>query len=424
MPNFTTSIPPNPADQITSYLVGGAVRDKLLQRSITDRDFVVVGSSVDEMLSLGFTQVGKDFPVFLHPHTKEEYALARIEKKIDSGYTGFTCDASESVTIEEDLLRRDLTVNAMALKPDGTIIDPYNGQDDIKNKVLRHVSDAFVEDPLRVLRVARFAARYHSYGFTVAPETLELMAEITRNQELQALSAERVFIELDKSLACEHPNVFFETLRSCGALKVLLPELDTLWGIPNPAQWHPEICSGVHTMLVLQQAVKLSTNNEVRFAALLHDLGKALSPKDKWPKHHGHEKSGLPLVKNVCKRLKVPTSYEQLSLKVCEFHLHCHTAFELKPSTILKVLNALDLWRKPEIFENFLLACTADMRGRTGFEDNEYPQADYLRTIASKTREVNAKPFVELGLKGIDIKNAIDKERIRVIETIKKSAKK
>jgi len=412
-----------PNNQITSYLVGGAVRDKLLNRAIFDRDFVVVGSSVKEMLSLGFTQVGKDFPVFLHPKTKEEYALARTEKKVDAGYTGFTCDASTSVTIEEDLLRRDLTVNAMALKPDGTIIDPYGGQKDLDNRVLRHVSEAFIEDPLRVLRVARFAARYHAYGFTVAPETLALMREITQNNELQALSAERVFIELDKSLSCEHPEVFFETLKSCGALKVLLPELETLWGIPNPAQWHPEICSGIHTMMVLQQAVKLSDKNEIRFAALCHDLGKGLSPEDQWPKHHGHEKSGLPLVTAVCKRLKVPTSYQQLALKVCEFHLHCHKAFELKATTLLKLFNALDVWRKPDFFEDFLLACTADIRGRTGFEHADYPQTDYLRLLVRKAREVNAKAYVEQGLQGIEIKNAIEKERLAVISEIKKSAK-
>ena len=411
----------NPEEKISSFLVGGAVRDKLLNREVFDRDFVVVGSSVEEMLSLGFNQVGKDFPVFLHPQTKEEYALARTEKKISDGYTGFTCNASNSVTLEEDLLRRDLTVNAMALSPNGDIIDPYNGRIDIENKVLRHVSSAFIEDPLRVLRVARFAARYKNYGFTVAPETISLMKEISLSGELETLSAERVFTELDKSLKCEHPSVFFEILKECGALKVLLPEIDTLWGVPNPAQWHPEICSGIHTMLVLQQAVLLSNKNDVRFAALCHDLGKGITPESQWPRHHGHEKSGLPLVIKICKRLKVPSSYQKLALKVCEYHLHCHKAFELKPSTLLRVFNALDIWRKPEEFNDFILACTADMKGRTGFEDKPYPQADYLQLLVQEAREVSAKQFVEAGLKGIEIKEAIEKERLSVIHNIKKN---
>lgn len=414
----------NPVSQITSYLVGGAVRDKLLNRKSYDHDYVVVGSSVEQMLSLGFSQVGKDFPVFLHPKTKEEYALARTEKKVDAGYTGFACDASEFVTIEEDLLRRDLTINAMALKPNGEIIDPYNGQADLKNRVFRHVSDAFIEDPLRVLRVARFAARYHSYGFTIAEETLALMTKISQSNELQSLSSERIFTELNKSLLEEHPEVFFETLKACGALKVLLPEIDTLWGIPNPALWHPEICSGIHTMMVLQQAVKLSNKPEVRFAALCHDLGKGNTPEPEWPSHRGHEKSGLPLVKNVCDRLRAPNSYQTLALKVCEYHLHCHKAFELKPSTILRLFNALDVWRKPEEFNDFILACTADMRGRTGFEDKEYPQADYLHQCLKAANTVTAKVFVEQGLKGKEIKAAIENERLNKITEIKKSANK
>lgn len=414
----------NPVSQITSYLVGGAVRDKLLNRKSYDHDYVVVGSSVEQMLSLGFSQVGKDFPVFLHPKTKEEYALARTEKKVDAGYTGFTCDASEFVTIEEDLLRRDLTINAMALKPNGDIIDPYNGQQDLKNRIFRHVSDAFVEDPLRVLRVARFAARYHSYGFTIAEETLALMSQISQSGELQSLSSERIFTELNKSLLEEHPEVFFETLRACGALKVLLPEIDVLWGIPNPVQWHPEICSGIHTMMVLQQAVKLSDKPEVRFAALCHDLGKGITPEAEWPSHRGHEKSGVPLIKNVCKRYRVPNSYQSLALKVCEYHIHSHKAFELKPSTILKVFNALDVWRKPEEFNDFVIACTADMRGRTGFENKAYPQANYLHQCLEAANTVTAKAFVEQGLKGKEIKEAIEIERLNQITEIKKSANK
>lgn len=410
----------NLVSPINSYLVGGAVRDKLLNREVYDHDYVVVGSTVEQMLSLGFEQVGKDFPVFLHPKTKEEYALARKEKKIEAGYTGFTCDSSVEVTLEEDLLRRDLTINAMALNANGEIIDPYNGQEDLKNRVFRHVSDAFVEDPLRVLRVARFAARYHSYGFTIADETLALMSQISQSGELQALSSERVFTELNKSLSEDHPEIFFETLRACGALKVLFPELETLWGIPNPAQWHPEICSGIHTMLVLQQSVKLSNKVEVRFAALCHDLGKGITPESKWPSHHGHEKSGLPLVKKLCSRLKVPNSYQKLALKVCEYHLHCHKAFDLKPSTILRVFNALDVWRKPEEFNDFILSCTADMRGRTGFENKEYPQAEYLHQCLAAANTVKAKQFVEQGLKGAAIKTAIEEARLAAIEKIKK----
>lgn len=411
----------NLVSPINSYLVGGAVRDKLLNREVYDRDYVVVGSTVKQMLSLGFTQVGKDFPVFLHPKTKEEYALARKEKKVEAGYTGFTCDSSAKVTLEEDLLRRDLTINAMALDADGNIIDPYNGQDDLKKRIFRHVSDAFIEDPLRVLRVARFAARYHSYGFTIADETLALMSQISKSGELQALSSERIYIELNKSLTEEHPEIFFETLRVCGALKVLLPELDTLWGIPNPAQWHPEVCSGIHTMMVLQQAVKLSNKTEVRFAALCHDLGKGITPESKWPSHHGHEKSGLPLVQKLCKRLKVPNSYQNLALKVCEYHLHCHKAFELKPSTILRVFDALDVWRKPEQFNDFILACTADMRGRAGFENKEYPQANYLHQCLMAANSIKAKQFVEKGLKGVAIKLAIEEGRLKAIESIKHS---
>jgi len=409
---------------ITSYLVGGAVRDKLLNRKSDDNDYVVIGSTVEQMLTLGFSQVGKDFPVFLHPQTKEEYALARTEKKVSSGYTGFTCNASEQVTIEEDLLRRDLTINAMALKPDGEIIDPYNGQADLNNRVLRHVSDAFIEDPLRVLRVARFAARYHSYGFTIAEETLVLMTQISLNNELQSLSSERVFTEIDKSLQEDHPDVFFNVLKSCKALSVLLPEIDVLWGIPNPAKWHPEICSGLHTMMVLQQAVRLSNKPEIRFAALCHDLGKGITPEAEWPSHRGHEEIGLPLIENLCKRLKVPNSYQVLALKVCEYHLHCHKAFELKASTILRLFNALDVWRKPDEFNDFILTCTADMKGRTGFENKEYPQAAYLTQCAQAASSISPKPFVEQGLKGIAIKEAIDKAKLRAIDTIKHSLDK
>ena len=318
-------------------------------------------------------------------------------------------------------MRRDLTLNAISQDINGQLFDPFNGQQDLQNKVLRHVSDAFEEDPLRVLRVARFAARYHQYGFTVAPETIALMRNIAERGELASLSAERVFKEIDRSLSEVDPDIFFDILRSCQALEKLLPEIDKLWGIPNPEKWHPEICSGIHTMMVLKQAVKKSNNNAVRFAALCHDLGKGLTPEIAWPKHYGHEKSGLPVIKTLCKRLKVPTQYQQLAMKVCEFHLHSHKAFELKASTILKLFNKLDVWRKPEEFSDFLLCCEADMQGRLGFEDSPYPQAAYLTEMAEQARLVSAKKFIDQGIKGKDIKIAMDNEKEKVIEQIKQN---
>jgi len=409
----------NTVKRLETYLVGGAVRDKLLKRAVKDRDYLVVGATVVQMLTLGYQQVGKDFPVFLHPETKEEYALARTEKKQGQGYTGFSCYFAADVTIEEDLKRRDLTVNAMAINDQDEIIDPYHGQKDLNDRILRHVSDAFIEDPLRVLRVARFAARYHSYGFTIAPETMSLMTKLSESGELQSLTAERIWQEMQRSLTEEHPEVFFEVLHQCQALKALWPELDVLWGIPNPALWHPEICSGIHTMMVLQQAVKLSSNTAVRFAALCHDLGKGLTPSPLWPSHKGHEKSGLPLVEKICTQLKTPTQYKQLALKVCEHHLHCHKAFELKASTLLKIFNQLDVWRKPQEFDDFLIACKADFLGRQGFENRPYPQEHYLKSAMQSAMAVTAKAFVEQGLKGIEIKTAMAEARLEAIKTVK-----
>lgn len=414
--------------ELEIYLVGGAVRDELLNQPSKDQDFLVVGATVQQMLSLGFNQVGKDFPVFLHPKTKDEYALARTERKHGQGYTGFACYAEPDVTIEQDLLRRDLTINAMAKGQDGIIVDPYNGQQDLENRILRHVSEAFVEDPLRVLRVARFAARYHSYGFSIAPETLELMTTLSRSGELSALSAERVWQEMQRSLAEDdietgNPDVFFNVLRECGALKVLWPDLDKLWGIPNPAKWHPEICSGVHTMMVLQQAVLLTkdTKNKtaIRFAALCHDLGKGLTQSEHWPSHRGHEKSGLPLVEKISELLKVPIYYKQLALKVCEHHLHCHKAFQLKASTLLRIFDQLDVWRKPQEFDDFIIACKSDFLGRLGFENRPYPQENYLKDAMNAAFKVNAKTFVEQGLKGLAIKEAMAKARLNAIEKVK-----
>ena len=434
---MVTSNPEIKNSQLNTYLVGGAVRDKLLNRPVKDKDFLVVGASVEQMLALGYQQVGKDFPVFLHPKTKAEYALARTERKQGQGYTGFSCYFASDVTIEEDLKRRDLTVNAMAMHDNGDIIDPYNGQKDLNDRILRHVSDAFVEDPLRVLRVARFAARYHKYGFTIAEETLALMQKISSSGELTSLTPERVWQEMQLSLAdggansdihSGNPEVFFQVLQQCGALAVLWPELAVLWGIPNPALWHPEICSGIHTMMVLQQAVlqtqtmpeeQSDNKTAIRFAALCHDLGKGVTSDALWPSHKGHEKSGLPLVEKIAKQLKVPSHYKQLALKVCEFHLHCHKAFELKASTLLKMFNQLDIWRKPEEFDHFLMACKSDFLGRLGFENRAYPQEQYLQAAVKASRSITAKRFVEQGLQGPAIKEAMAIARLKAIVQIK-----
>jgi len=403
------------------FLVGGAVRDQLLNVDSKDNDYLVVGSTRAKMLELGFTPVGKDFPVFLHPNTKEEYALARTERKNGHGYSGFTCYAEPDVTIEQDLMRRDLTINAIARSSSGELIDPYKGVEDIKNKLLRHVSPAFSEDPLRVLRVARFAARYYALGFSIAPETLALMGTIAQQGELKNLTAERIWQEFAKTLNEDHPEIFFQSLRQCGALKIIWPELDALWGVPNPAKWHPEICSGIHTMMVLQQAVKFSPKISVRFAALCHDLGKGITPETRWPSHQGHEKSGLPLVELICQKLRIPNDIKWLSLKVCEFHLHCHKALELKPSTLLSLFNSLDLWRKPEQFQDFLLACKADFYGRKNFEQREYPQFEYLKNTAKAAQSVTAEAFVQQGLTGIAIKNAMQQQRLNQITHVKQS---
>jgi tRNA nucleotidyltransferase (CCA-adding enzyme) len=404
-----------------TYLVGGAVRDKLLGRPIKDQDWVVVGSTPQQMLAQGYQSVGADFPVFLHPKTKEEYALARIERKVAAGYNGFTCDASSEVSLEEDLLRRDLTINAMAMDDQGNIIDPYNGQQDLDNRLLRHVSAAFVEDPLRVLRVARFAARYHSLGFRIAPETMNLMQTIVSNGELTALSAERVWQETARSLLETHPEVYFENLRDCGALSVWFPELAILWGIPNPPKWHPEIDTGIHTMMVLQQAVKLSDKLTVRFAALVHDLGKGLTPPENWPSHRGHEKMGLGAINTLCDRLKAPNDCRDLGLMVSEYHTHVHQAFELKASTVLGMLNRCDVWRKPQRFSDFLLSCKADARGRTTFENSEYKNAEYIWQAYEAAAKVDIKAIVAKGYQGKAIKEAIDTARIDMIASLKEN---
>ncbi|GGD58062.1 multifunctional CCA addition/repair protein [Lacimicrobium alkaliphilum] len=403
------------------YLVGGAVRDTLLNHPFHERDYVVVGATVQEMLDQGFRQVGKDFPVFLHPKSAEEYALARTERKSGQGYTGFVCDSSTDVTLEQDLMRRDLTINAMAQDSEGQIIDPYHGQQDLEARVLRHVSDAFVEDPLRVLRVARFAARYHQYGFTVAPETLALMRQISASGELATLSPERIWKETSRALMETHPQVFFAVLREAGAMNDWFGELDALWGVPNPERWHPEIDTGVHTMMVLEQAVSLSDKLTVRYAALVHDLGKGLTPPEHWPSHRGHEKSGLKAIQAFSDRLKVPNDCRDLALLVGEFHTHVHKALELKPATVLKVFNRCDAWRKPERFEDLLIACTADARGRTGFEQIPYDQADYFRQALKAASDADVQQIIAAGHQGKAIRDTLEQHRTTAIAEVKKA---
>ncbi len=397
------------------YLVGGAVRDQLLNRKVKERDWVVVGSTPEAMLAQGYRQVGKDFPVFLHPETSEEYALARTERKTAPGYHGFAIHASADVTLEEDLLRRDLTINAIAQNNDGSLIDPFNGQQDLQDRVLRHVSPAFAEDPVRILRLARFAARFAHLNFTVADETMQLMRAMVEAGEVDALVAERVWAELDKALAEQTPSRFFEVLRECGALAKLFPEIDALFGVPQPPKHHPEIDTGLHTMMVLQQAVRLSEDKSVRFAALVHDLGKGTTPKNEWPKHHCHEQRGVNLVKALCERFRVPNEHKELALLVTQYHGKYHRAEEMRPETILRLLEDCDALRRPERFELFLLACEADSRGRPGFETQHYIQVDILKAAHEAARSVTAQPFVAQGLKGQEIKEAMQKARRQAI---------
>jgi tRNA nucleotidyltransferase (CCA-adding enzyme) len=407
--------------KLNIFLVGGAVRDALLKRPVVDNDYVVVGSSVQEMLSLGFLKVGKDFPVFIHPQSRQEYALARTEKKVGQGYTGFNCDASASVTLEEDLLRRDISINAMAMDENGKTIDPYNGKIDLDNRVLRHVSPAFIEDPLRVLRVARFAARYHDYGFTIAPETLTLMTKLSESGELSSLSAERIWQEMERSLADTHPEVFFQVLYQCQALKSLWPNLHDLWDTPELEKSYAKICAGSQTMMVLKQVVLLSEKTTVRFASVCYNLGQSLSQQGSLPANADHEIAGKALIEVVCKCLRVPAAHKNLALKVCQFHLYAHKVFQLKASTILKLYNQLDVWRKPEEFIDFLLCCQADFTVRYGLELHEYRQKEFLYTGFKILNQVTAKPFVEKGLKGLEIKAAIAQQRLTELNKYQQS---
>ncbi len=404
------------------YLVGGAVRDRLLGLPVRERDWVVVGAQPQELERAGYQAVGRDFPVFLHPQTHEEYALARRERKVAPGYRGFTTQFSADVTLEEDLKRRDLTINAMAESEGGEIIDPYGGQADLAARRLRHVAEAFVEDPVRILRVARFAARFAALGFRVAPETLALMRRMTAAGEAQALVPERVWQETERALGEAQPQVFFETLRECGALAVIFAEIDALYGVPQPPRWHPEIDTGVHVMLALACAATLGAPGAVRFAVLTHDLGKARTPREHWPSHHGHEELGVPLIEALCDRLKVPNTHRELAILAARYHTLVHRAAELKPATLLGLLENCDALRRPERFAQLLLACEADARGRTGREQEPYPQAAYLQGALAAAAAAALTEEERRGLSGAAIGEAVRRRRLAAITALRTAA--
>ncbi|MBY6188286.1 multifunctional CCA addition/repair protein [Marinobacter hydrocarbonoclasticus] len=397
------------------YLVGGAVRDELLGLTVKDRDHLVVGASAEQMTALGYRQVGKSFPVFLHPQSGQEYALARTERKAGHGYGGFDFDAAPTVTLEEDLKRRDLTINAMAQDQQGVIHDPYNGRADLDARLLRHVSEAFVEDPLRVLRVARFAARFHHLGFTVAKETLSLMQRLSDSGELDYLSAERVWQETERALGEPNPEIYFQVLAQCHALPHLFPELAALSGVPQPPQWHGGLDAWQHTLKSLQRAVALNASGAERFAVLVHDLGKALTPEAQWPRHIGHEHAGIKPVKALCERLRVPNDWRDLALLVAELHLKVHRAEELKPATLVRLFDQLDAWRKPERFAQVLLCCQCDAQGRPEQHDAPYPAAHYLQSALAEANQVAVKDVIADGFTGAAIRDELSKRRGEVL---------
>lgn len=397
------------------YLVGGTVRDQLLGLPTHDRDWVVVGATPEEMLAQGYEQVGRDFPVFLHPKTHEEYALARTERKSGRGYTGFICHADIDVTLEQDLQRRDLTINAIARDGQGNLIDPYQGQQDIDSRVLRHVSPAFRDDPLRVLRIARFAARFAHLGFTIAEETQRLMQQMTEDGELSTLTAERVWKETEKALNTPDPQVYFQVLRDCTALALLFPELDKLFGVPAPEKWHPEVDSGLHSLLSLQAASKLSDDISVRFAALYHDVGKGLTPASLWPHHHNHQKAGVPLVRAMAERIKLPIHIRDFMLIATEYHDELHSAVKLTAQQLLDLFDGIDVWRKPERLAQLILVSTADARGRTGLENCSYPQGEYLQQAFEIAREIPVQNVIQDGFTGIGIRNELSRRRIEAL---------
>jgi len=400
---------------VKTYLVGGAVRDALLKLPVKDRDWVVVGATPEAMLAQGFQQVGRDFPVFLHPKSREEYALARTERKSGNGYTGFVTWSAPDVTLEQDLQRRDLTINAIAQTESGELIDPFHGLRDLQTRLLRHVSDAFNEDPLRVLRVARFAARFAHLNFRIAEETQALMRQMAESGELSHLTAERVWKETEKALTSRNPQVYFQVLRDCGALEVLFPELDRLFGIPAPAKWHPEIDTGVHTLMTLTLAASLSDEVDVRFATLFHDVGKALTPPEKWPSHHGHGAAGVPLVEALCQRLRVPNAIRDLALIVTEYHDVVHTIERQSADALVALFDRIDAWRKPHRVEQIALTSEADARGRAGLESMAYPQGDYLRQAFALAQSVPTKAVIEAGFKGAKVREELTRRRIAAV---------
>jgi len=410
-----------------TYLVGGAVRDELLgltmgDRAMGDRDWVVVGALPEDMIARGFRPVGKDFPVFLHPDTKEEHALARTERKTGPGYRGFDTRFSPDVTLEQDLERRDLTINAIARDPDsGALIDPYDGQRDLRERWLRHVSDAFVEDPVRVLRAARFAARFAPLGFRVAPETMDLMRSIAVRGELGALVSERVWQETQRALEMPAPQRYFEVLREAQALPVIFPEIHALFGVPQSPQWHPEIDAGVHTLMALEQAARLSDDLVVRFATLVHDLGKGTTPRNEWPRHIAHEERGVPLVAQLCDRLKVPNACRELGVLGSRYHLHVHRALELKASTVLDLLENTDAFRRPGRFDQFLTVSEADARGRKGLQERPYPQADHLRRMRDTAASVTLDDAAREGLTGPQIAKRLRQKRLDALKALETS---
>jgi tRNA nucleotidyltransferase (CCA-adding enzyme) len=399
-----------------TYLVGGAVRDRLLGRPATEHDYVVVGATPDDLVALGLRPVGKDFPVFLHPRTGEQYALARTERKTGPGYHGFETRFAPDVTLEEDLARRDLTINAMASDDDGNVIDPYGGRRDLEARLLRHVSPAFVEDPLRVLRVARFASRFAGLGFTVAPATLELMRSIAASGELTALVPERVWVETERALGEQQPAVYFEVLRACGALEVVFPEIAALFGVPQPEKWHPEIDTGLHTMQVLDVAAQTSADTTVRFAALVHDLGKGVTPRAEWPSHVGHEAAGAALIEKLCARLRAPNDHRELAVLVARHHAKVHRVAELRPGTLLDLLEQTDAFRRGERFERMLVACEADARGRgPQLRVAPYPQAALLRRVRDAAAAVRLDPAIVAAESGPVIAERMRSARIDAI---------
>lgn len=394
------------------YIVGGAVRDRLLGLPVADRDHVVVGATPDEMLALGYQPVGKDFPVFLHPDTHEEYALARTERKSGRGYKGFNVYAAPEVTLDDDLRRRDLTINAIAEDASGTLVDPYGGERDLAEKVFRHVSDAFAEDPVRILRVARFAARFTD--FTVAPETERLMRQMVNDGEIDALVPERVWQEIARGLMEARPSRMFQVLRDCGALARLFPEIDRLFGVPQPPQHHPEIDVGIHVMLVIDWAARQGMSLPVRFAALTHDLGKGATPAEQWPKHHGHEARGVELVRALSARIRVPVECRELAVAVARDHGNVHRALELRPATVVELLERVDAFRRPDRFEAFLQACECDFRGRPGYEEKPFPAPGYLRQALQAAATIDAA-WVARSAAPARIRDAIFQARVQAV---------